>query len=242
MVFARKLVVACVGLQAATAYHATAMGGPLRVHARTLRSSSVRLALDTEDSKALYALGTNIGKQLGDLKVMDPTELESVFAGMKDVILGNPPEVDLQEYQPKAAALFTAKQGAAAEKAESAGLAFLDDAAKEEGAVKTDSGLIFLETQAGEGTSPTAADKVKVHYEGRLIDGSVFDSSIARGEPLEFPLNGVIKGWTEGLQLMKPGGKAKLTIPYDLAYGDGGSGPIPPKATLVFDVELIAVL
>ena len=99
-----------------------------------------------------------------------------------------------------------------------------------------------LETQAGEGESPTAADKVRVHYEGRLINGNVFDSSIARGQPLEFPLNGVIKGWTEGLQLMKPGGKAKLTIPYNLAYGDAGSGPIPPKATLIFDVELIAVL
>ena len=106
----------------------------------------------------------------------------------------------------------------------------------------TKTGLVYLETTAGEGDEPTAADKVKVHYEGRLIDGTVFDSSYQRGQPLEFPLNGVIKGWTEGLQLMKPGGKATLTIPYGLAYGDGGQGPIPPKATLIFDVELLAVV
>lgn len=105
----------------------------------------------------------------------------------------------------------------------------------------TKTGLVYLETTAGEGDEPTAADKVKVHYEGRLIDGTVFDSSYQRGQPLEFPLNGVIKGWTEGLQMMKPGGKAKLTIPSDLAYGDAGTGPIPAKAVLVFDVELLAV-
>jgi FKBP-type peptidyl-prolyl cis-trans isomerase len=107
--------------------------------------------------------------------------------------------------------------------------------------VLTKTGLVYLETTAGEGDEPTAADKVKVHYEGRLIDGTVFDSSYQRGQPLEFPLNGVIKGWTEGLQMMKPGGKAKLTIPSDLAYGDAGTGPIPAKAVLVFDVELLAV-
>lgn len=233
-------LVVCLGLQAGLG--AGYQLAPLRAHARRFIGTPVLSALDSEESKALYALGTNIGRQLGDLKVFTPGEIDSVFVGMKDSVLNLPPQVDLAVYQPKAGVLFTEKQAAAAEKAESAGLAFLDDAAQDVGAVKTESGLVFLETQAGEGASPSATDKVKVHYEGRLIDGSIFDSSIARGQPLEFPLNGVIKGWTEGLQLMKPGGKAKLTIPYGLAYGDAGSGPIPPKATLIFDVELLAVL
>ena len=209
---------------------------------RAFSASRVRLALDGETEKSLYALGQKIGVQLGDLKCFTPKEIDSVFAGMKDNIIGAESQVDLAEYAPKAAALFTSKQAEAAAKMESKGLAFLDDARLEEGAVQTDSGLVYLEVTAGEGDSPTVLSKVKVHYEGRLIDGTVFDSSYKRGAPLEFPLNGVIKGWTEGLQLMKPGGKAKLTIPSDLAYGDAGTGPIPGKAVLVFDVELLAGL
>ena len=102
---------------------------------------------------------------------------------------------------------------------------------------------MYLEVEAGSGASPSESSKVRVHYEGRFIDGKVFDSSYARGEPLEFELPAVIPGWREGLQLMKPGGKAKLTIPSDIGYGDAGAGgQIPPKATLIFDVELLAVL
>lgn len=106
----------------------------------------------------------------------------------------------------------------------------------------TESGLVVLSMTEGSGASPAPSDTVEVHYEGTLVDGTIFDSSYERGEPISFPLTGVIKGWTEGLQYMKVGGKAKLTIPYELAYGERGSAPaIPPKATLVFIVELLAI-
>jgi len=141
---------------------------------------------------------------------------------------------------PKGAAIVQAAQAARAEKLGEAGVAALKAAAGEPGAVQTDSGLVVQEIIAGEGASPTANDMVKCHYEGTLVDGTIFDSSYARGEPIEFGLGQVIKGWTEGLQLMKKGGKAKLTIPPAIAYGPGGSPPaIPPEATLVFVVELL---
>lgn len=121
-------------------------------------------------------------------------------------------------------------------------VAFLAQAMKESGAVQTESGLVIVALCAGSGKSPTISDTVEVHYEGALMDGSIFDSSVQRGESASFPLSSVIKGWREGLQLMKEGGKAKMTIPCNLAYGDDGSPPkIPPGATLVFQVELIAV-
>ncbi|KAG8457546.1 hypothetical protein KFE25_004182 [Diacronema lutheri] len=197
--------------------------------------------LPTEDSKALYALGANIGSQLGDLKCLEPAELDTVLGGVKEALLNNL-QVDVGKYAQAAATLFTAKQQAGAAKMAAAGAEALVAAAAESGATKSITGLIYKEVVSGSGASPSATSTVRVHYEGRLVDGTVFDSSIARGEPIEFGLDRVIRGWTEGLQMMKPGGKAKLTIPSDLAYGDGGQGPIPAKATLIFDVELLAVL
>jgi FKBP-type peptidyl-prolyl cis-trans isomerase FkpA/FKBP-type peptidyl-prolyl cis-trans isomerase FklB len=131
---------------------------------------------------------------------------------------------------------------AAAEPEKSRGESYIDRAASEAGAMKTASGLIFQELVAGEGSSPKSTDRVKVHYHGTLTDGSVFDSSVDRGKPIVFGLNEVIAGWTEGLQLMKVGGKARLVIPSALAYGDRPPSPkIPPGATLVFEVELLGI-
>ena len=134
------------------------------------------------------------------------------------------------------------REAAKAYVAKAAGAEFLKAAAAEAGAVQTASGLVIKMLEEGSGASPTARDTVEVNYEGKLIDGTVFDSSYQRGESISFPLSDVIKGWTEGLQLMKPGGKATLTIPPEIAYGPRGSPPvIPPEATLVFTIELIAV-
>lgn len=138
--------------------------------------------------------------------------------------------------------IFYTKQTAGAEKHRAIGKDYLAGNKKAKGVVETPSGLQYLLVEKGDGeVSPKATDTVTVHYHGKLIDGTVFDSSIQRGQPISFALNQVIKGWTEGLQLMKVGDKMRLFIPADLAYGDRAAGQIPPGATLIFDVELIAI-
>ncbi len=196
----------------------------------------------TEDQKTLYALGVLMSQSLStfDLK---PEELAQVQKGLSDGVGGVKSDVKAEEYIPKVQALQQARMAVVAEKAAAAGVAFLDNAAKEAGATKTASGIVIKHTKEGTGASPAATDQVKVHYEGRLIDGKVFDSSIARGEPATFPLSGVIPCWTEGVQTMKVGGKAQLICPASLAYGANGSPPtIPAQATLVFDVELLEIV
>ena len=175
------------------------------------------------------------------MKVFSPAELDTVLLGVKDILTQAEPKCDVKMYLPNGLALFQAKEERARERTAEAGETALSEAAAEEGALRTDSGLVFLQKTAGEGPMATEEDTVKCHYEGRLLDGSVFDSSYKRGEPLEFPVNGVIKGWVEALQMMNAGSKAKLTIPSELAYGDAGTGPIPGKATLIFDIELLAI-
>ena len=199
-------------------------------------------ALQTDEQKTVYALGLILGRNVANLN-LTPEELALVQKGLQDSATGKKPEIDLQVYGPRVQQLAQARMAAGAKAAQEKGQGFLDGAAQEQGAVKTPSGMVFRSTQAGTGATPKATDTVRVHYRGTLIDGTEFDSSIKRGEPAEFQLNGVIPCWTEGLQLMKVGGKAKLVCPAAIAYGDRGAPPkIKPGATLVFDVELLDIV
>ena len=195
-----------------------------------------------DEQKTLYALGVAISQSLGDFALTE-AELELVKAGLTDGTLKRPLKVDMQTYAPKLQQLAQARAAGVAEQEKKAGAAYVAKAAAAPGAIKTDSGAIVQTLKEGKGPTPTAADKVKVHYHGTLIDGTVFDSSVQRGEPATFPLSNVIKCWTEGLQKIKVGGKSRLVCPADVAYGQRGSPPvIKPGATLVFEVELLEIV
>jgi FKBP-type peptidyl-prolyl cis-trans isomerase FkpA len=195
----------------------------------------------TEEEKTMYAIGQALSQTVSDFSLSE-AELEQVKAGLTDGVLKRPAKVDVQAYMPKIQQLAQARAGAVAEKEKKAGAAFLAKAAAEPGAKKTESGAIVIPVKEGTGAKPAATDKVTVHYHGTLVDGTVFDSSVKRGSPATFGLNGVIKCWTEGVQLIKVGGKARLICPADIAYGDRGSPPkIKPGATLVFEVELLDI-
>jgi FKBP-type peptidyl-prolyl cis-trans isomerase FkpA len=198
-------------------------------------------APETEEQKTLYTIGLMVGRQL-DVFSLSPTDLEWVKEGLTDKVTGQKEKVELTAYNEKVQELAKAKRKQKGEKQAALGKEFLEKAAAEKGAVKTESGLVYISLKEGEGASPTATDTVKVHYAGTLIDGKEFDSSYKRNKPIDFSLNGVIKCWTEGLQKMKPGGKAKLVCPPSIAYGDNGAGElILPGATLIFEVELLEV-
>jgi len=195
----------------------------------------------TEDQKTLYALGLVLSDNITPFNLSE-SDLGFVQAGLSDGALHRTRQIDLAVYGPKLRDLAQARAsaGSAAEKA--AGSEFLSKAALEKGAVKTLAGFVYQEISAGSGAKPQATDTVKVHYKGTLTDGSVFDSSIERGQPAVFALSQVIPCWTQGLQLMKVGGKSRLVCPPDLAYGDRGQPPrIKPGATLVFEVELLDI-
>lgn len=191
--------------------------------------------------KVSYALGLGIGRQLEEMGANDIVA-EDFAAAMKDVLTGAELKIDETEAQAMVQNYLQKKNEEKVQKAKAEGEAFLAENGKKDGVVTLPSGLQYQVLKEGEGKSPKATDQVKCHYEGTLVNGKVFDSSYRRGEPATFPLNGVIAGWTEGLQLMKEGAKYRFFIPFNLAYGTRGAGQdIPPYAALIFDVELIEV-
>lgn len=202
--------------------------------------------LSSEESKVSYGLGYNLGMRMSQEM---PIDADAFAEGLRNAVNGEqarmtPEEITttLQTFQQKQLDERQAEANAVAEKNKAEGEAFLAENAGKDGVVTTDSGLQYKVLKKGEGTKPQPTDTVEVHYQGTLLDGTVFDSSYERGETVSFPLNGVIPGWTEGLQLMPVGSKYQLFIPSGLAYGPGGAGgAIGPNATLIFDVELIAI-
>lgn len=199
--------------------------------------------------KVSYALGMGIGRQLNDMGA-ESLNIDDFAQAIKDVLAGGKTQLDAYEAQAIVQEFFQKqeeKQRASAAERHKAlkaqGEQYLAENGKKDGVVTLPSGLQYQVLQEGNGRKPKATDQVKCHYEGMLVDGTLFDSSIQRGEPATFPLNGVIAGWTEGLQLMQEGAKYRFFIPYHLGYGERGAGAsIPPFAALVFDVELIEVI
>jgi FKBP-type peptidyl-prolyl cis-trans isomerase FkpA/FKBP-type peptidyl-prolyl cis-trans isomerase FklB len=196
----------------------------------------------TDEQKTLYALGLALSQSLAVFNLSE-AELTMVNAGLADGVLKREPKVNAQEFMPKVQQLQQSRVAVVSEGEKKAGAEFLAKAAAEKGATKTDSGLVFSTIKAGKGDSPKATDKVKVHYHGTLTNGEVFDSSVQRGEPVTFPLNGVIPCWTEGVQRMKVGEKSRFVCPSSIAYGDRGAPPkIKPGSTLIFEVELLDIV
>lgn len=203
--------------------------------------------LETEQQKLSYSLGLILGERIQvDVEDLD---IEAFTQGVEAVFSGKEPALNQQQVAEVMQAFQSRKMeeqrqamAKLAEENSARGKAYMAENGARKGVITTASGLQYEELKPGKGASPSASDTVKVHYRGQLIDGTEFDSSYARNEPVSFPLDGVIPGWTEGLQLMKEGGKSRLVIPAELAYGPGGMGnAIGPNETLVFEVELLEV-
>jgi FKBP-type peptidyl-prolyl cis-trans isomerase FkpA len=219
---------------AATKAKVAAKSGPARSAKATTPG-----ALTTDDQKTIYALGLSMAQQLSEMGIT-PAEYALVKQALTDAAAGKP-AIELSAWASKFPTFAQGRSAkmAAAEKVK--GKALLDKAAAEPGAVRAPSGMVYRELVAGSGASPKATDKVRVNYRGTLINGTEFDSSYKRNAPAEFGLNMVIPCWTEGVQRMKIGGKSRLVCPPEIAYGDQGRPSIPPGATLVFEIELLAV-
>jgi len=204
-------------------------------------------ALDSLEKRASYALGMNMAQSM---KAQDvPIDMELLIQGLRDAFAGAETRLSaeqvqqtLQEFQQMMMQRQQEARAAQGEKNKQEAEAFFAENKTKDGVVTTDSGLQYMVLEAGDGPKPTATDRVSVHYKGMLLDGTQFDSSYDRGQPATFPVNGVIQGWQEAVQLMPVGSKYKLWIPSDLAYGAGGQGPvIGPNAALVFEVELLSI-
>ncbi|MCL5043365.1 MAG: FKBP-type peptidyl-prolyl cis-trans isomerase [Gammaproteobacteria bacterium] len=202
------------------------------------------MSFETESQRVSYGIGRQMGDQLASSNIPD-LDLDAVAAGLRDAFNQLPSQVaeaDLQAAFQNLQAKMQAQADQAAGAMRQAGEEFLAENAKREGVVTLASGLQYEVISAGTGATPNASSTVQTHYEGTLINGDVFDSSYKRGQPAEFPVGGVIAGWTEALQLMQEGAKWRLFIPSNLAYGERAAGSIPPHSTLVFDIELLKVL
>ena len=198
------------------------------------KSASALVQLKTFKDSLSYSFGALLAEQIKPQ--LEDIDIAMVTAAFREA-LSDTSRLTMEQCQQVYMAFNERKTESLAEE----GVAFLQENATKEGVQTTASGLQYKILQAGTGEFPTAESTVTVHYTGTLIDGTVFDSSVERGEPISFPLSGVIPGWTEGVQLINVGGKIELTIPYELGYGERGSGPIPPRSVLIFEVELISI-
>jgi FKBP-type peptidyl-prolyl cis-trans isomerase FkpA len=196
--------------------------------------------LETEQDRTLYAFGVMIAARMPKFNPT-PQEIDKIVAGLKDGIQGQEPRVAMADYAEKMDSFFQQRMAEASATETAAGTRFREEIANQSGAVTSDTGVIYIEIEAGSGAQPVDGDSVKVHYEGTLRDGTVFDSSIARGEPATFQVDGVVPCFSEGLKKMKAGGKARLVCPPEQAYGNRGTPRIPPGATLSFEVQLLEV-
>jgi FKBP-type peptidyl-prolyl cis-trans isomerase FkpA len=208
--------------------------------AETETDSGDGISFGSDDERVLYALGIALGENIAEFTLSED-ELDLVAAGMRDVIADAPYQVDMELYGNQIQRLANERAQAALEAEKAASAAFADEIAAEAGAERTASGIVYISIAEGDGASPAATDLVRVHYHGTFLDGDVFDSSLD-GEPAEFGLNEVISCWTEGVQKMQVGGKARLFCPSDTAYGDSGRPGIPAGAGLLFEVELLDIL
>lgn len=232
---------------AACALSVVACNKPATAPAASASPTPAGVAGMSDDQKTLYAMGFLAGGNFAQLK-LSGDEFAIFSKGLEAASLGKKPDVDLATFQPRIEPFLQAKAAQArvanvglAQARKTADAAFCAKAAAEPGAIKLESGAVVQTLTPGKGESPKPTSTVKVHYEGKLTDGTVFDSSIQRGQPVEFPLNGVIPCWTQGVAKMKLGEKARLTCPSDTAYGDQGQGPIPPGAALIFEVQLLSI-